>query len=420
MHSLHELTTSYAAYQQETNIRTALDLIDKLRFAGKADDAIDLASKWSDTAAAPISRAQLAYAMSCLGMLVPAERILQEVLPQFETDGETRYQLLLELAIVKYCMGKFHEAHLLQRTLHQPEWCEIWTRLVSPNHDNNWFLPHKDKVLYDQPVAGKTIMIAGEGGAGDLLLFSRYVKRLQQEGAALIYCHVPPALQSLMVNSGLPIVAVDDTFSQMAECDFVTWTFALFTRYQKSPYFPAAEESYLALSASHALADGLQEKLRRSGSGRRRIGLVWRSATQVRHEPYRSMDLQALVPLLESADADFFSLQVDILSEEEKVLMERHQIVDLAPHLASFEDSAHVLEQLDLLISVDSAPAHLAGARQRPVWLVLAGSCDYRWYDCQRFTPWYSSMRLYRQARLGDWQPVVAAMSADLSAQIPA
>jgi ADP-heptose:LPS heptosyltransferase len=73
------------------------------------------------------------------------------------------------------------------------------------------------------------------------------------------------------------------------------------------------------------------------------------------------------------------------------------------------------LERLDLLLSIDSGPAHLAGARQRPVWLMLAQSCDSRWYDCQRFTPWYSSMRLYRQVELGDWSSVVAAMSADLS-----
>jgi Glycosyltransferase family 9 (heptosyltransferase) len=414
MPPLDQLTASYAAYQQETTIRTALDLVSALRLAGKAEEAIDLALKWSDKAEAPIARAQLAYFMSCLGMLAPAEAILQEVLPQVAADEETYFQVRLELAILKYCLGKFHEAHLLQRALHGPRWSEVWTRLASPNRDNSWFLPLKDKVLYDQPVAGKTVMIGGEGGAGDFLQFSRYVKNLQQEGAVLIYCQVPPELQSLMVNSGLPIVIVGDNFIQTGEYDFITWAFALFTRYQQSPYFPVAEEGYLALSATYVLPESIQEKLPER-SNRRRIGLVWRSGTLVRHEPYRSMDLQVLAPLLESVDAEFFSLQVGTLSEAEKMLLEQHRIVDLAPHLNSFEDTAHVLEHLDLLLSIDSAPAHLAGARKRPVWLMLAQASDYRWYDCQRFTPWYSSMRLYRQAALGDWRPVVVAMTAALS-----
>ncbi|NKI69308.1 hypothetical protein GN109_07755 [Collimonas pratensis] len=415
MSSLNDLTAAYTLYQQETHIRTALDLIRQLHLAGKAEDAIDLALKWSERAQEPIARAQLAYYMSCLGMLAPAEAILQEVLPQVELDDDTYYQVRLELSIVKYCLGKFYEARQLQRPLHSSRWSEVWSRLGSHNRDNSWFLPYKDKVLYDQPVAGKTILITSEGGAGDLLHFFRYVKNLQQEGAAQIYCQVPAAMQSLIAHSRLPIVIVDHSFVGMDSCDIITGVFSLFTRYQKSPYFPSADEAYIGLVAHYVLPAGIQEKLAARGGGRRRIGLVWRSETRVRHEPFRSMDLQALAPLLASVDADFFSLQVGTLSEIEKQLLEQHHVVDLAPELRSFEDSAHVLEQLDLLLTIDSAPAHLAGARQRPVWLMLAQSCDYRWYDCQRFTPWYSSMRLYRQAALGDWGAVVAAISADLS-----
>jgi hypothetical protein len=168
------------------------------------------------------------------------------------------------------------------------------------------------------------------------------------------------------------------------------------------------------LAADYMLPDLIREKLRVQAGNRKRIGLNWRSGTTVRHEPFRSMELQTLLPLLENSSAEFFSLQVGALNEQEKMLMERHRIVDLGAHLRSFEDTAHVMEQLDLTISVDSAPAHLAGARNRPVWLMLAQASDYRWYDCQRFTPWYSSMRLYRQARLGDWQPVIADMAEAL------
>lgn len=406
----NNLATAYAAYQDETNLDTALQFMRILRRAGKVEDAIALANQWSLKAETLMGRAQLGIDMSYLGMYPAAETMLQEVLPQLASDAEAYYQIKTELAVAKYCQGKFHEAHLLQKSLREPQWCEVWTRLTSANRDNSWFLPFKDKVLHNQPVAGKSILVSGEGGVGDLLQFCRYMDKLQQEGAAIIYCDAPQSLHGLLKNSGLAIEVVEATYELMCACDFITWPFDLFARYQQSPYFPNVADAYLALAADYALPDPIQEKLRAQAGGRKRIGLNWRSGTTVRHEPFRSMTLQTLLPLLENSSVDFFSLQVGELSEEEKMLMDRHQIVDLGAHLRSFEDTAHVMEQLDLLISVDSAPVHLAGARNRPVWLLLAQASDYRWYDSQRFTPWYSSMRLYRQARLGDWQPVIAEM----------
>ncbi|SDY48770.1 ADP-heptose:LPS heptosyltransferase [Collimonas sp. OK242] len=414
MTNSNNLAAAYAAYQTEANLDAALRFIRLLRSAGKVEDAIALAHQWSSKAETLMGRAQLGIDMSYLGMFAAAEILLQEVLPQLASDAEAYYQVQTELSVVKYCQGNFHEAHALQKSLHQPQWCEVWTRLASANRDNSWFLPFNDKVLHNQPVAGKCILVSGEGGAGDLLQLCRYMERLRQEGAATIYCSAPPSLHGLLKNGGLAIEVVEASHELMRECDFITWPFALFTRYQQSPYFPSAADAYLALAADYILPDLIQEKLRGQAGNRKRIGLNWRSGTTVRHEPFRSMELQTLLPLLENSSAEFFSLQVGELNEQEKMLMERHRIVDLGAHLRSFEDTAHVMEQLDLLISVDSAPAHLAGARNRPVWLMLAQASDYRWYDCQRFTPWYSSMRLYRQARLGDWQPVIADMAEAL------
>lgn len=412
----NNLAAAYVAYQTEENFETALQLVRQLRGAGRVDDAIALASQWPARTETPMQRAQLGIDMSYIGMLEQAEPLLEEALPQLTANAEAYYQVKLELAIVKYCRGKYHQAHLLQKALHEPEWCEVWTRLASPGRDNNWFLPFKDKVLHRQPVAGKSILVSGEGGAGDLLQLSRYMEKLRQEGAAVVYCQAPQSLQSLMKNSGLDIVVVGDTADLMRDCDFITWPFALFTRYQQSPYFPCTAGAYLALAAGYALPDPIEEKLPLQTRGRQRIGLAWRSDSGVRHEPFRSIELNALLPLLENSSAEFFSLQVGDLSEPEKILMERYRIADLGAHLRSFEDTAHVMERLDLVISIDSAPAHLAGARNRPVWLMLPQASDYRWYDCQRYTPWYSSMRLYRQARLGDWQPVIEEMAAALSA----
>lgn len=413
------LTTAYITYQNQNSLDSALQLMRVLRGAGKVEEAIAIARLWSERPETPMERAQLGIDMSYLGMFEDAEVLLQEALPQVTSNAEACYQVTLELAIAKYCLGRFHQARLLQKSLHAPEWCEVWLRLVSPNRDNSWFLPYQHKVLHDRPVAGKSILVSGEGGAGDLLQLCRYMERLLQEGAAVVHCQAPSSLQGLMKNSGLPIVVVEDIQDAMRDCDFITWPFALFTRYQQNPYFPSTAGSYLALAADYVLPELIQEKLPVQAGGRRKVGLSWRSGTGVRHEPFRSVELSTLLPLLENSAVEFFSLQVGDLTDQEKMLMERHQVVDLGTHLRSFEDTAHVMERLDLVISIDSAPAHLAGARNRPVWLLLAQASDYRWYDCQRYTPWYSSMRLYRQVRLGDWQPVVEEMAVALSAGKP-
>jgi hypothetical protein len=411
----NNLAAAYAAHQAAENCETALPLMRQLRGSGRVEDAIALASLWPARTETLMQRAQLGIDMSYLGMFEQAETLLEEVLPQLAFNAEAYYQVKLELSVVKYCRGKYHQAHLLQKALHEPGWCEVWTRLASPGHDNSWFLPFKDKVLHNQPVAGKSILVSSEGGAGDLLQLCRYMEKLRQEGATVVYCQAPQSLQGLLKNSGLDIVVVGDTAGLMRDCDFITWPFALFTRYQQNPYFPRVEAAYLALAADYMLPDFVAEKIPAQASGRQRIGLAWRSDSGVRHEPFRSVELSILLPLLENSPAEFFSLQVGELSEQEKILMQRHQIVDLGAHMRSFEDTAHVMERLDLVITIDSAPAHLAGARNRPVWLMLPQASDYRWYDCQRYTPWYSSMRLYRQARLGDWQPVIAEMAETLT-----
>jgi ADP-heptose:LPS heptosyltransferase len=127
------------------------------------------------------------------------------------------------------------------------------------------------------------------------------------------------------------------------------------------------------------------------------------------------MALEDLEPLLDVAGVSFEALQVSPLSETEREILHRRGIVTRGEGLKDFGDTAVLLGEIDLLITVDTAAAHLAGAMGLPVWLLLAKACDSRWGDARRFTPWYPSMRLYRQARLGDWSRPLAEMGADLA-----
>jgi hypothetical protein len=407
-----DLSHAYASYQTDRTFARARHLILLLRQHHRVDDAIGLIDRWADKTGSPIEAFQIAYDMVCLGMATQAESHLESVLPQLEGDASLYYQARLELAFVKYGLGRFHQAHPLQKSLHEPRWREAWAHLVSHDADS-WFPLCAGKILHGQPVRGKTLLVLSEGGVGDLLQFFRYMANLRQEGAAAIYCYAPETVRGLLQASTSGVTVVSRVGDLIDRCDLVGWPSDLFVRYQPEPFVRTSHD-YLR-SKDNAPVPNALRLAGAPGRDLKTVGLVWRSSTVVRHEPFRSMTLDILEPLLEISHIAFYSLQVGELSTQERDIMTRHGVVDLGSHLRSFEDTAYVLDRLDLLISVDSGPAHLAATLGRPVWVMLAQACDYRWYDCQRYTPWYASMRLYRQAGLGEWEPVVEQLAASLA-----
>jgi hypothetical protein len=358
-----------------------------------------------------MERAQLAIDMGYLGMFAQCERLLGGVADAFPF-GIDRHLVMSELAIAKYHLGKYHEAHAIYRSLRDKEESANLVRLLFANASESVrdYLQEKFLGLYD-PVEGKRIGILQEGGVGDIVMYSRYVDRLVQEGASSVSIQTPQALRDC-IREDHRIMVLGDVDVEIRNCDYVTTMFSLFARFQVNPYFPSAHSSVIALPTHHVLPDSL-DKLMDDGTARRKVGIIWRSASGARHEPYRSIDLRKLTTLLENRACRFFSLQVGGLTETESTLFSQHGIVDLSPHLSSFADTAAITQKLDLLISVDTGPAHLASTFNCPVWLLLSQACDSRWLDCQRFTPWYASMRLFRQTRLGDWtQPLNDMYSA--------
>jgi hypothetical protein len=126
------------------------------------------------------------------------------------------------------------------------------------------------------------------------------------------------------------------------------------------------------------------------------------------------MPLESLLPLLE-VEAQFVSLQKNVRSGDEAVLRERSDILHLGPELQSFVDTAALIEQLDLVISVDTSVAHLAGALARPVWILLPFVPDWRWLLDREDSPWYPTARLFRQSQTREWHSVVDEMRRALT-----
>jgi hypothetical protein len=148
-----------------------------------------------------------------------------------------------------------------------------------------------------------------------------------------------------------------------------------------------------------------------------RAGLVWSGNPNHRNDRNRSISLDFLADVAGMEGVRFFSLQQNRTSTEEEWLRSRG-IIDLAPHLIDFAATAACLEKLDLLITVDTSVAHLAGALGRPVWMLLPICNDWRWLLKREDTPWYPSMRLFRQKQLRNWNPVIARLATELRYEI--
>lgn len=255
--------------------------------------------------------------------------------------------------------------------------------------------------------SGRTILLWSEQGFGDTVQFSRYTSIVAALGARVVL-EVQPALKSLLRGlAGITVVSADDPLPPYdLHCPLMSVPAMLGTTLETIPAPPA----YLLPDAD------LRAKWQRvlAPLKRRRIGLVWAGHPSHTHDAYRSVPLARLLPLIEASDDCFVSLQKDQRPGDAPLLGQHFELLDLAPRLGSFADTAAVISLLDLVISVDSAACHLAGALGVPVWTLLPAAPDWRWLEARTDSPWYPSMRLFRQTRLGDWDGVIDEVRAAL------
>jgi hypothetical protein len=151
----------------------------------------------------------------------------------------------------------------------------------------------------------------------------------------------------------------------------------------------------------------------RHAGGRRRVGLVWFGNPQHLHDQRRSLALDTLVPLLQ-LPLDFHSLQQTQRPHDQTALAQLPQLQHHGEQLTDFAQTAALIAELDLVITVDTSVAHLAGALGKPVWILLQHVPDYRWLLKREDSPWYPTARLFRQRQRGAWDPVVDAVQAAL------
>jgi ADP-heptose:LPS heptosyltransferase len=148
-------------------------------------------------------------------------------------------------------------------------------------------------------------------------------------------------------------------------------------------------------------------------SGACRVGLVWAGNPENDRDHLRSLRAESFRPVLAEPGFQFYSLQVGPQGRQARPL-EGADLIDLTSHIVDFADTAALVAELDLVITVDTAIAHLAGAMAKPVWTMLPFVPDWRWRMDGDATPWYPTMRLFRQPTLGDWDAVIKRIAAEL------
>lgn len=265
-----------------------------------------------------------------------------------------------------------------------------------------------------QPLKGKTIAIYAEQGLGDVIQFIRYAPLLQADGAA-VACVVQPELIALVEHS-LPGVACLKPHGSL-QADHHVALLDLPMHCQTTWDNLPAQVPYLR--APQDKVDAWQDRLPPPGEGLR-VGLAWSGSAEQVNNVNRSMRLSDLAPLVGMLGVRCFSLQKADAGVQTDVAFDSGQLVDFTPDWGDFTDSAAMLRNLDLVITVDTAIAHLAGALGVPVWVMLPPNADWRWLLEREDSPWYPTMRLFRrgfgEARAAQVGRVARALQERLTA----
>jgi tetratricopeptide (TPR) repeat protein len=276
-----------------------------------------------------------------------------------------------------------------------------------------WF---GDAGIASEPdIAGKTILVCADEGLGDTIQFARYVPQIAARGARVVLAveesarallsDLPGAAQCVRKSvTGLPAF---DLHCPMSSLPLIFRT-RLDSIPSDVPYLPAPPEHLTRTWESRL---GQHDKLR--------VGLVWSGNPQHGNDHNRSIPLQMLLPVLDT-DANFISLQKDARPADRAVLQQRGDIIDLTAHLTDFVETAALIECLDLVITVDTSVAHLAGAQGKPTWILLPYTPDYRWLLDRDDSPWYPTARLFRQGKSREYTSVLDRIAIELRTLIAA
>jgi Tfp pilus assembly protein PilF len=261
-----------------------------------------------------------------------------------------------------------------------------------------------------EPIDGRSILIYAEQGLGDTIQFVRYVPMVAERGAKVVLA-VHSELKELLASAAgaAAVFGENEPLPGTAfQCPLLSLPLAFGTTAETIP----AKVPYL--SANDAAVARWRERLPQTAA--LRVGLVWSGNPSFNQDRRRSPQLSRVLPLLATPGVVFYSLNPGIGASDVAALAAHRNVIHLGPQFRNFSDTAAVISLVDLVITSDTAVAHLAGAMGRPVWIMLHDAPDWRWALDRERSSWYPSARLFRQEEAGDWAGVVARMQNELTA----
>lgn len=266
----------------------------------------------------------------------------------------------------------------------------------------------------DADLSGKTILIHADQGMGDAIQISRYLPRLRARGCRVIF-EVHKPLVPLFDDRDIEVIARRDAPPAADalppfdfHCPLFSLPLALKTTLETIPSAP-----YLAADQNRVAEWGKMLGKRTKP----RIGVAWSGNPELSHDLRRTIRLETLLPIIADR-VEWFSLQKNVRDHDRETLARTPALRDVSGRLNDFADTAALIAHMDVVISVDTSVAHLAGALGKPLWLLLPFHPDFRWMRGRADSPWYPTATLFRQTRAGEWSDVLARVSSAIVSQI--
>lgn len=396
------------------------NLCEALRRAGALDEAINAGERATTRAPLlPVAWLNLGSAMLDAGQSSEARAAIARALALDPASprAENAYGAALEAeGDTAAALSAYDRALALDPSCHDARFNRALAALKLGDYRNGWAdyearralkgfpaVPRNAVEWHGEPLRARTILLFAEQGYGDTLQFARFASLLAAKGAHVVLACQRALVRLLEGTDGVAeVVPVD---GPMPPHDYVAplmtvpyrLGLTLETLPNKAPYLRPPE------------ALDLDEP-----AGPLKIGIAWAGSAANRINRRRSCPVVALAPLVGRSDVTLYSLQVGSEAGALQHVPFGNRVIDLTPRLGDFRDTASAMMALDLIVTIDTATAHLAGALGRPVWTMLSSGGDWRYLEGRSDSPWYPTMRLFRQSAPGDWAGVVASIGRAL------
>lgn len=333
----------------------------------------------------------VAWALRQLGHVADSLPYCREAARALVDNPRIQYYLAETLL----CLSEFKEGWKLNAAFHRvPE--------------NKALLSWPDSPVWNgEPVAGRQFLIVGEQGLGDQIQFLRFADWLHQRGAV-----VDVLVNHPIVELAASMPSIRSAFSTMPASPYDFWAHMF-----RIPEHVNLDVDMLPISMPYLTAS--PEKLaswrprlaksspERAAKARRRVGIVWSGGPLLAHDRFRSIPIHAFEDLFRLSGISWYALQKGSQERETEGFELDFDVETFGPQIQGYADTLAILQSMDLLITVDSSVAHLAGAAGLPVWTLIPAYTDWRWMTDRTDSPWYPSMRLFRQRELGQWESVI-------------